>query len=95
MKMKVFTVFDSKAEIFGTPIYSATTASGIRIFEAACNEEGRDFNKWPGDYTLFEIGEWNDNTGHVEMHEVKKELGLALTYIDQALSLVKGNENHG
>ena len=40
------------------------------------------FHKYSGDYTLFELGEWDDNAGSYSM-SVKVNLGLATQYKNQ------------
>ena len=37
-------------------------------------------SRYPDDFTLFEIGEWDDDKGSVTMFETKKSLGLAIEY---------------
>lgn len=83
MKEKAFTIFDSKSEIYARPMYAATTEAGQRLFHSAVNQEGSQYGKYGGDYTLFEIGEWNDNKGEIVMHKAHQNLGTALTYLDQ------------
>ena len=63
MIKKVFTVYDAKAQAFLTPFFE--TASGIanRIFMEACQNPEHHFWKYAEDFTLFELGEFDDNTG--------------------------------
>ncbi len=81
MKLKVFSIFDSKAEAFIQPFYSQTTGTAIRSFEAAVNQPEHEFHKYAGDYTLFELGEFDQNTGITTSLETQLNLGLALTFI--------------
>jgi len=86
MILKIFTVHDSKAEAFITPFFCPTSGVAIRNFEAAANEEGHAFHNHASDYTLFEIGEFDDQSADVRMLASPVSLGLAINYI-------KGNES--
>lgn len=71
----VVCVFDSKAGAFLPPVVTKNTEMAVRQFKTAFMQEGSDFARWPGDYTLFEIGEWDDEGGFIYMYEAKKNLG--------------------
>lgn len=78
--LKIFTVYDSKAEAFIQPFYAQATGAAIRSFEAACNEEGHDFARYSGDYTLYELGQFDQNTGKINLLPAMLNLGLAATF---------------
>lgn len=84
MKEQAFSIYDSKAEIWGKPMYAATTEAGRRLFHSGVNQEESQYRAYGGDYGLFEIGQWDDNKGVLVMHEHKINLGLAMEYLDQA-----------
>lgn len=68
MKLMVFSVFDSKAGIFGTPFFSGTEASAMRDFSDNVNDSNPR-NMWsnhPEDFSLFHIGEFETNTGVID-----------------------------
>ncbi len=81
MKLKVFSIHDSKAEAFIQPFYSQTTGTAVRSFEQAVNDPQSDFHKFAGDYTLFELGDFDQNTAVFTPLKTPINLGLALTYI--------------
>jgi len=76
--MKIFSIYDSKAETWTNPIIAQTTAAGIRAFERAANDPNSDFSASPGDYSLMELGEWDASTGRIEQNHAPKNLGTAL-----------------
>lgn len=78
--MKIFAVYDSKAEAFLPPWTATTTAVAIRRFEATAQQPESDFARFGADYTLFELGDWHENKGEVRMHEAKLNLGTALQF---------------
>lgn len=65
MKQHIFSVFDNKAEAFITPFFMPRPAMAERVFREMCNAEDHQFGKHPSDYTLFELGEFDDSNGSV------------------------------
>lgn len=63
MKNLIFTIFDSKAEAFTKPFFMATVGTAIRAFSDALQDEKSDFARHSEDYTLFQIGEFDELKG--------------------------------
>lgn len=80
MKLFLFSIHDSKAEAFIQPYYAVNSAVGRRIFETACNDDSVEFSKHPGDYGLFELGTFDQDTGRFELLEHPINHGLAIIY---------------
>ena len=78
MITKIFTIYDSKAGSYLPPLYMQSTGTAIRAFEDECNNEQSQFNKHPTDFTLFEIGKFDDQTCEMIMLDVKVSLMTAL-----------------
>lgn len=78
--MKIFAVYDSKAEAFLPPWVAKTTAVALRRFEATAQNPESDFAQFGADYTLFELGDWLENTGEIRLNEAKHNLGTALQF---------------
>ncbi len=79
----VFSVFDSKVGAFLTPFFCKNRAVALRSFMSACQDVGSDFHRYAGDYTLFEIGEWDPEKGNWKQHEAKQNLGLASQFLEE------------
>lgn len=77
--MKIFSIYDSKAEAFITPFFSQSTGTALREFEQAANEEGHQFYKYGGDYSLHELGAFDEFTGKISLLTAPIDLGLAMT----------------
>jgi len=60
MKHKIFTVYDSKAKAYITPFFLHEDGMALRVFGDCINDTTHQFGKHPEDYTLFEIGTWED-----------------------------------
>lgn len=63
MKLKVFSVRDEKVEAFMTPFYGRARGEAMRSFLNAVADEGHQFAKNADDYVLYEIGEFDDQSG--------------------------------
>lgn len=81
MKQLMFSVHDQKAEAFLTPFFTTTVALAIRMFASAASDQSHDFNKFAGDFTLFEIGDFDQDTAKLSHHATPINHGLALQHI--------------
>lgn len=59
-----------------TAFFAPTRGIGIRGFDDAVNSD-TEFAKHLGDYTLFELGEWDDQSATFNMYPTPISLGLA------------------
>lgn len=80
MQHKIFAVYDEKAAAYLPPFFAHQTAMAERSFTAAAMQEGHNFNTWAHDYTLFELGTWDDDGAGFNLYEAKKPLGTAAEY---------------
>lgn len=81
MKLKVCVVYDSKAEAYLAPFIARKTDEAIRMFQSSCNEEKSNFNKFPNDFTLFEIAEYEDEKAEYYPYETKINLCMASDFL--------------
>lgn len=80
MKLNVFTCYDSKAEAYLQPFLMPSKGEAIRAFTATANDDKSNIGKYPADFTLFHIGEYDDQTGTLTNYEIKNNLGCAIEY---------------
>lgn len=76
----MFTVYDSKAEVYDKPFCLLTKGECVRGFMDALNAPNSTLSKYPADFNLFEIGWYDQKTGTVEMHKSKINLGNGLEF---------------
>lgn len=86
--MFVFCIFDSKADAYLLPFFSRNRGVALRQFMSAVQDEGSDFHRYAGDYTLFEIGTWDDNEGLICVYQAKVNLGVAVQFLNTELKEV-------
>ena len=58
----MFSVFDSKAAVFGTPFFMQREAAAIRAFSDLANDPQTMVGKHPEDFALFHVGDFDDDT---------------------------------
>lgn len=66
MVLKVFSIRDAKAEVFNTPFFQKTHGEAERNFRTIVNDEKSTVNKFPEDFDLYYLGDYDDNTGKME-----------------------------
>lgn len=82
MRTLVFTVFDSAAKRYLEPFFAPTVEVALRMFRTIVNTPEHQFSKYPEDYTLFVIGEFDQETAELVKYQEVRSLGVALTYVD-------------
>lgn len=65
MILNVFSVFDSKLQVFNTPFFSRSVADASRSFSDLVRDSRTTVGQHPGDFFLYEIGKYSDETGEL------------------------------
>lgn len=78
--MLICSVYDSKSKSYATPFFVKHKAEALRSWQDVVNKEDHPISKWPEDFTLFEIGTYDEIKGLVVPHDAKIPLGTALEY---------------
>lgn len=79
MNTMVFCIYDSAADRYLEPFFAPTADVAIRGFREAANKPDHQFQKFPADYTLFHIGQYDPDSGNL-VPETPRSLGNALQY---------------
>lgn len=79
MSVKVFAIFDTKAKYFAVPFLARNEFSAKRMFTESCSAPDTELYKYPTDYELFYIADFDEDTG-VYTSVDKESLGLAASY---------------
>ncbi len=61
MIIKLFTIYDSKADAYLAPIHMQTTGQALRAFQDTVLDPTHAFSKHPEDYSLFSVGQFDDS----------------------------------
>ena len=89
MNIRIYAIFDNKAEAYMEPFFAMTPGLALRAFADNTNNPQSIFNKHPEDFSLFEIGEFDDQKGEVIPHKTANNLGLAIQYMETKLEAVQ------
>lgn len=67
---RIFSVFDSKVCVYLRPVFAQSKGQVIRELSDVVNDPAKQaaFSKHPGDYSLFEIGTFDDATASLVPH---------------------------
>ena len=74
----VCAVYDSAVGAYLQPFYARSIAQAVRSFAQAATQSGHPFNDYPGDYTLFVVATWNEDTCVFESREAYERIGNGL-----------------
>lgn len=85
MLLKMFTIRDARAKAYMQPFFSLNSDTAIRSVEMCLRDPNHEFSKNPNDYSVYEIGEYDDTTGMVEP-------GVQPEYVCNLVDLIKGNQ---
>lgn len=77
MRVKIYSVYDCKAEAYLQPMFMQSNGVAVRSFTAAVSDSKHDFCKFAEDYTLFELGEFDDADASFHMLATPNSLGKA------------------
>ncbi len=78
MISKMCSIYDGKAEAFSQPFFAQSTGAAVRSFAEIANDSEHPIGKHPEDYTLFELGDWDERRGSVVLRTAPVALGQAI-----------------
>lgn len=78
-KRKIYSVYDSKAEAYGVPFFQRSRGEATRSWITIANDATEDnaIYRHAEDFTLFEIGEFDEHTGHLHPYATPVSIGVA------------------
>jgi len=92
MRHRSFSVFDQKALAYLPPFFMPEVGMATRAFTDMVNDTAHMFGKHPEDFTLFELGMFDDNKGMLEPFKSPEMVvtGLAVLRPVEQPDLFKG-----
>ncbi len=81
MNHRIFVVFDSKARAYLPPFFMPEAGQAIRAFGDMVNSKDHAFGQHPEDYTLFEIGTFDDREGKLLQLKTSITHGVGLAFL--------------
>lgn len=78
MQLKIFTIRDTKGEIYHPPFYQRSHGEAERAFTQLINDPKSQISQYPEDYDLYYLGEYDDQTGKIFPETTPKHLHKAV-----------------
>lgn len=80
MIYKVFAIFDVDVAVYSRPFFMRSRGEALRMFTDAANDVQTNIGRYPASHTLFEIGEFCDETGAFLSKDAFVNLGNAIEF---------------
>jgi len=77
---KVFGIYDSKTDAFLPPFMMKTVGEAERALQTHINDPQHNFCRYAEDFTLFELGTWEDSNAKYTLHSTPHSVGMLLQY---------------
>ena len=81
MNLKMYVIYDSKAETFTQPMCFFNRGAAIRAFVDILQDCNTNFSKHPEDYSLFEIGSYSESSGVIEAYSSPVSIGSSIEFM--------------
>lgn len=81
MKVNVYAILDTAGQAFLQPWFAANHALAFRNLEKACRNPDSPFVQFPADFTVFCIGQFDDDTGELLPHKKHENLGNMIQFV--------------
>lgn len=82
--MLMYTVHDAAALAYLPPFTTPSERDALASFEQAANDPQSNIHKYPADFTLMQIAEWDEREGVLLKLSEPKILGNALKFQKQS-----------
>lgn len=77
MELRIYTVRDSKGEIYNQPFFKKTQAEAERDFLTLSNDPKSILSQYPEDFDLYYLGMYDDQTGVISPLDAPKHIARA------------------
>lgn len=78
MELKMYSVRDSKGEIFHAPFYKHTHGEAERDFTSLVRDEKSQLAMYPEDYDLYYLGTYDNVTGKLQSLDTPQHITKAV-----------------
>lgn len=81
MKHRLFSIFDSKIGSYMPPFCNRSKGEAIRNVMTVLQDKKSAIGMYPADFTLFELGVFDDETGVTLSHDSPISLGVLVEFL--------------
>lgn len=90
MLFKVFAIYDSAIQAWKPPMFCRAKGEMMRWWMEMVQNVQTDLGKHPADYTLFELGTWEDDKNKFDLYKAPVSLGTAIEFVKKSVDNVSG-----
>lgn len=83
MFLKMFSIYDKKADQFNVPFFFAHDGQAVRAFSDLANDSQSTIAKHPDDYSLYCVGIFGDDVGKVSAYEKPERIVEASALVER------------
>jgi len=83
---KVFSIRDAKAQMYNQPFFQRTHGEAERNFQQLVKDEKSMISKFPDDYDLYFIGEYDDNAGTLKPLDTPQHIVKAVSLTSASIA---------
>jgi len=65
MNVKLYSLYDAKAQLFGAPNLFQNDATAVRAMYSFAQQSGTTVHDYPDDFSVFCLGTFDDGSGHI------------------------------
>ncbi|WNK14367.1 MAG: nonstructural protein [Microvirus sp.] len=94
MRLKMFAVFDNKADLYLTPFFMPANGQAVRAFSDLANDVATIVGRHPDDYKLVFVGELDDATAEFYPAGLVS-LGFGSDFVKKSNIVPLGGVSHG
>lgn len=76
----MYAVYDSKAELYLQPHFFRARGEAVRAWQTTANNPETNICKYPEDYAMYEIGEYDEDSGTITPYDAKHNIGVAIEF---------------
>lgn len=80
MFKQIYSVFDKVALVYGNPFISVSKAVAVRDFANAAKDPNSAINRNPIDFSLVELGMFDDSSGLMTVHSQPMLVAQAIDF---------------
>jgi len=91
---KVYAIYDAAIKQYEQPFHMRSNAEAVRGWMKIVNDPTTKFHAHPEDFTLFELGEYNPETGQYRNLDTPHSLGVALNFKKEQTAVRQIGEKH-
>lgn len=77
-KLKVLCAYDAKLGLFHTPQFFTHLGMALRVWDETCNNPQAPMCKHPADFVLYEVAEFDEDTGLLQPLDQHRLIATAL-----------------